>query len=67
MKKDRPTLCERCPQFEHPKKYCRSERETAQNTCRREEFIIVEGTFDSTAKNHRRHETSKNVKNIKWK
>ena len=39
MKKERPTLCERCLQVGHPKKFCR-----------REECTIVEGTFASTAK-----------------
>ena len=31
MKKERPNLCERCLQFGHPKKYCRSNK-----LCRRE-------------------------------
>ena len=31
MKKKGPTLCERCLQFGHPKKYCRSGRELCTN------------------------------------
>ena len=35
MKKERPTLCERCLQFGHPKKYCRSDREVCINCTER--------------------------------
>ena len=31
MKKERPNLCERCLQFGHPIKYCRSDRELCTN------------------------------------
>ena len=70
IKKEKPTLCEKCLQFGHPKRYCRSDRnsaQTAENICRRVECTIVERTFVSTAKNHIRRETRNYVKNIKWK
>ena len=56
MKKERPTLCERCLQFGHPKKYCRSDRKLCTDC----EWMILEGTFASTAK-----KTRKYVKNLK--
>ena len=31
MKKERSALCERCLQYGHPKKYCRSDRELCTN------------------------------------
>ena len=55
MKKERATLFERYLQFEHPKKYCRSDRELCTNCAehlQKEECTILEGTFASTAKNH---------------
>ena len=70
MKKERPTLCERCLQFGHKKSIAEvtgNSAQTVQTNCRREEYTIVDGTFASTAKYHTRQETRKYVKNIKWK
>ena len=68
MKKEKPTLFERCLQFGHQKstaEVTRNLAQTAQNICRREECTIAEGTFASNAKNHIRQETRKYVENIK--
>ena len=57
LRKERPTLCERCHQLGHPESTAEvtgNSAQTVQNNCRREECTIVEGTFASTAKNHTR-------------
>ena len=53
MKKERPTLCERCLQFGHPKNYCRSDRELCINCVKllqEGRMHNCRGTFTSTAK-----------------
>ena len=42
MKKERPTLCERCP---------KTSAENAQSLCKKEECTIMGGIFASTANN----------------
>ena len=70
MKKGKSTLCEKCLQFGHPKSTAEAtgnSAQTAQNTCRREEYTIVEGIIASTAKNRTRQKTRKYAENTKWK
>ena len=59
MEKEKPTLCERCLQFRHPKKFCRSNREICRDF-KKEECTIVERSFTSIAKNPTRQVT-KNI------
>ena len=70
MKKENPTLCERCLQLGHPKKFCKSNREL----CRDCTEPLQEGRahncerfFASTAKNPTRQETIKYIENIQQK
>ena len=61
--KEEPTLCVRCFQFGHPKKFCRSNRELC-----RKKLLNWRGIFAFTAKKKpTRQETRKYVENIQWK
>ena len=63
MRKKRPTVCERCLQFGHQQKYCRSDRELCTNCAEQ----LLEGRMHDCKKKHTRQDIRKYVKNIKWK
>ena len=63
MKKEKPTLCERCFQKNFAET-TRNSAETAQSLYNKEEHTLVGRSFASTAKNPTRQKTKKYVKNI---